>query len=118
MYRNIRKNDDKVHLHLSLRNACSREEQHKTLSEGEAAIFKITGYASKKEKNEVFFSDPFYVTPGGYMMCITAYANGCGDGEGTHMSVFTELLKGHYDDQLHLPFLGTITYELVKPVGR
>ena len=35
------------------------------------------------------------------MMCITAYANGCGDGEGTHVSVFTELLKGHYDDQLH-----------------
>ena len=48
MYRNIRKNDDKVHLHLSLRNACSHEEQHKTLSEGEAVIFKITGYARKR----------------------------------------------------------------------
>ena len=117
MYRNIRKNDDKVHLHLSLRNSCLREEQHKTLSEGEAVIFKLTGYASKKEKNEVFFSDPFYVTPGGYMMCITAYANGCGDGAGTHVSVFTELLEGRYDDQLYWPFLGTITYELLNQLA-
>ena len=87
-------NDDKVHLHLSLRNACLREDQHKTLLEGEAVIFKITGYASKKEKNEVFISDPFYATPGGYKMCINIVANGAGDGEGTHVSVFTELLEG------------------------
>ena len=84
-------NDDKVHLHLSLRNACLREEQHKTLSEGEAVIFKLTGYASKKEKNEVFFSDPFYVMPGGYKMCIRVDANGADDGEGTHVSVFVKL---------------------------
>ena len=106
--------DDQVHLHLSLRNACLREEQHKTLLEGEAVVFKLTGYASKKENNEMFFSDPFSVTPGGYKMCIRVDTNGAGDGAGTHVSVFTELLKGRYDDQLHWPFLGTVTYELLN----
>ena len=76
-----------MHLHLALHNACLREDQHKTLSEGEAVIFKLTGYASKRAKNEVLFSDPFYVTPGGYKMCIRVYANGAGDGKGTHVSV-------------------------------
>ena len=110
-------NDNNMHLHLSLRNACLREEQHKTLLEGEAVIFKLTGYASKKEKNEVFFSDPFYVTPGGYKMCIRVYTNGCDAGTGTHVSVYTELLEGRYDDQLHWPFLGTITYELLNQLA-
>ena len=110
-------NDDKVHLHLSLQTVCVLKEQHKTLSEGEALVFKVSGYASKKENNEAFESIPFYATPGGYKMCIRVYANGCGDGEGTHVSVFTELLEGSYDDQLHWPFLGTVTYELLNQLA-
>ena len=81
-----------MHLHLALRNACLRKDQYKTLSEGEAVIFKLTGYASKKEKSEEFFSDPFYVTPGGYKMCIRVYANGAGDDKGTHVSVYQAIL--------------------------
>ena len=103
-----------MHLHLALRNACLRADQHKTLSEGEAVVFKQTGYPSKKEYTEMFFSDPFYVTPGGYKMCIRVDTNGAGAGEGTHVSVYTELLGGCYDGQLHWPFLGTITYELLN----
>ena len=107
-------NDDNMHLHLSLQTVCELKEQHKTLSEGEALVFKLSGYASKKVNNEEFKSIPFYVTPGGYKMCINVDANGCGDGAGTHVSVFTELVQGHYDDQLHWPFLGTVTYEVLK----
>ena len=33
------------------------------------------------------------------------------------MSVFTKLLKGRYDDQLHWPFLGTVTYELLNQLA-
>ena len=110
-------NDDKVHLHLSLRNACLREEQHKTLTEGEAVVFKLTGYASKKVKDEVFFPDPFYATTGGYKMCIRVDVNGHGAGEGTHVSVFSELLEGSYDDQLQWPFLGTVTCELLNQLA-
>ena len=38
-------------------------------------------------------------------------------GEGTHIPVFTELLEGRYDNQLHWPFLGTVTYELLNQLG-
>ena len=109
--------DDQVHLHLALRNACLHEAQYKTLSEGEALIFKLTGYASKRAKNKVFFSDPFYVTPGGYKMCIRVYANGAGDGKGTHVSVYNTPLEGCYDDQIHWPFLGTVTYDLLNQLA-
>jgi len=94
-----------------------REEQHKTLSEGEAIVFQLPGYASKKKSNESFNSTAFYTHPGGYKMCISIDANGNGDYEGTHVSVFTQLLKGRHDSQLHWPFLGTVTYELLNQFG-
>ena len=105
------------HMDLALDTVSSREEQHKTLSEGEAMVFKLPGYASKKEKNEIFYSPPFYTSSGGYKMCIRVDANGSGDGKGTHVSVYTELLEGRYDDQLHWPFLGTVTYELLNQLA-
>ena len=40
------------HMDLALDTVSSREEQHKTLSEGETIVLKLPGYASKKEKNE------------------------------------------------------------------
>ena len=110
-------NDDEVHIHLLLQTVCELKEQHKTLSEGEALVFKLSGYASKKEKNEEFKSIPFYVTPGGHKMCISVDANGRGDSKGTHVSVYTELLEGSYDEQLHWPFLGTTTYELLNQLA-
>ncbi len=58
------------HLDLALDTVSSREEQHKTLSEGEALVFKLPGYASKKEKDEIFYSTPFYTHPGGYKVII------------------------------------------------
>ena len=102
------------HMDLALDTVSSREEQHKTLSEGEAMVFKLPGYASKKEKNENFYSPPFYTSSGGYRMHIRVDANGRGR---THVSVFTELLEGGYDDQLHWPFLGTVTYELLNQLA-
>ena len=105
------------HMDLALDTVSSREEQHKTLSEGEAIIFKLPGYASKKEKNERFYSPLFYTSSGGYRMRISVIANGNGAAKGTHVSVFTELLKGRYDDQLHWPFLGTVTYELLNQLA-
>ena len=44
-------------------------------------------------------------------------ANGYGAGEGTHITVATEILVGRYDDQLHWPFLGTVTYELLNQLA-
>ena len=105
------------HMDLALDTVSSREEQHKTLSEGEAIIFKLPGYASKRNKSKIFHSPPFYTSSGGYKMCIRVDANGICAGKGTHVSVFVKLLKGCYDDQLHWPFLGTITYELLNQLA-
>ena len=41
-------------------------------------------------------------------------ANGCGDGKGTHVSVFAYLMKGDNDDYLTWPFTGTVTIELLN----
>ena len=92
-------------------------EQHNTLSKGEAIVFQLPGYVSKKEKKETFHSTLFHSHPGGYKLCFLIYANGKGDGKGTHVSVYTELLEGRYDNQLHWPFLGTVTVELLNRLG-
>ena len=110
-------NDNNMHLHLSLQTVCELKEQQKMLSEGEALVFKLSGYASKKKNYEVFKSIPFYTSPGGYKMCIGVDANGVGYGAGTHVSVYTTLLEGSYDDQLHWPFLGTVICELLNQLA-
>ena len=57
---------------------------------------------------------PFYTHSGGYKICIYVDANGYGDGNCSHISVFIKILAGCYDNQLHWPFLGTVTYELLN----
>ena len=111
------KDSREQHVDLSLVSVRSLWEQHKTLSEGEALVFKLPGYASKKKENERFYSPPFYTSSGGYKMNIGIDANGRGVGAGTHVTVSTNLLKGRYDDQLHWPFLGTVTYELLNQLA-
>ena len=115
--KNHQENDDKVHVHLVLKSFSSFREEQNILSEDEAFVFKLSGYDRKKENNDKFYSRPFYTSPGGYKMCIGVDANGRADGKGTHVSVSTELLEGHYDDQLHWPFLGTVTFELLNQLA-
>ena len=42
-------------------------------------------------------------------MRIHVGANGYDEGKGTHVSIFTKVLEGYYDNKLKWPFLGTIT---------
>ena len=90
------------------------KENHKVLTRKDKFIFRLSHYASKKELNERFLSAPFYTHSSGCKMCTCIYPNGNGDGKDTHISVFTLILAGHYDNQLHWPFLGTVTYELLN----
>ena len=50
-------------------------------------------------------------------MCIKVNPNGEGDGIGTHISIFTSLMRGPYDDHLKWPFRGKITVQIVNQVG-
>ena len=37
-----------------------------------------------------------------YMMCLKVYANGQGDGKGTHVTVAVCLMRGEFDDLLNI----------------
>ena len=60
------------------------------------------------------YSPSYYISPNGYRMNIRVDANGCGEGEGTHVSVFAQVVKGDYDDQLKWPFSRTVTFALLN----
>ena len=104
--------DDKKHLHLALKSVAIP-----TLSDGEALVFKMTEYSSKKKYKEVFFSDPFYTHSNGYKMYLEIRPSGTGTGEGTHLSIFSHLLKGPFDETLPWPFLGTVSVGVLNQVN-
>ena len=78
------------------------------------AIFTMTDFLQKKEAGTIWNSPPFYTHPQGYKMCLQVYANGIGDGEGTHLSVFVALMRGEDDQHLQWPFESDISYQLVN----
>jgi len=47
-------------------------------------------------------------------MCLRVYANGYGDGEGTHVSVYIYLMQGEFDDHLKWPFRGDVTVAMLN----
>ena len=74
--------------------------------------FVIINFTERKNSNRVWYSPPFYTHPQGYKMCLTVYANGDGEGKGTHVSVFTRLMRGEFDDHLKWPFPGRVVLQL------
>ena len=76
--------------------------------------FKITNFNQHKTANDRVYSPAFYTSPEGYKMCISVYANGDGEGRGTHVSVFAYLMKGENDDFLQWPFIGRVTFKLLN----
>ena len=74
----------------------------------------MTDLKKHKKAGDQWFSPPFYSHIGGYKMCLSVNANGLGDGEATHVSVFFHLMRGEYDDQLKWPFRGVITIQLLN----
>ena len=73
-------------------------------------------YRVERTGNEVFLPG-FYTHQHGYKMCINVDPNGVGAGKGTHISIFTCLMKGLYDDNLKWPFRGNITIQIVNQAG-
>ena len=59
------------------------------------------------------YSPPFYTGRNGYKMCIRAYFNGDGSGEGTHLSIYFVLMKGEYDPLLQWPFKPKVSLILI-----
>ena len=63
------------------------------------------------------YSPAFYTHPHGYRLCVRVNPKGVGNGKGTHVSIFTYLVFGRFDDYLKWPFRGSVTIQLVNQVG-
>ena len=57
---------------------------------------------------------PFYSHNNGYKLRLNVHPNGYGAGEGSHLSVYAQLMKGEYDNNLEWPFEGDIQIELLN----
>ena len=77
-------------------------------------VIKMEGFQKKKEKSCSWFSDPVYSHFGGYKMCLRVDANGLKGAKGTHVSVYTYLMRGDNDNNLKWPFKGTIKVSLLN----
>ena len=75
---------------------------------------KMAGFDELKKEGTDWFSRPFYTGMGGYKMCLVVDANGSSGGVGTHVSVYTCLLRGDFDSHLKWPFRGNVTVQLVN----
>ena len=76
--------------------------------------FTLTEFSIRKQFNNQYFSPPFYTHQRGYKMYLEVYANGQGSGEGTHVSIFANLVKGIYDQELQWPFTGSLIIKVLN----
>ena len=76
--------------------------------------FTLTEFTKRKQFDNEYFSPPFYSHPHGYKLCIRVYANGHGKGKDTHISIFANLMRGDYDNDLQWPFECDIVVQLLN----
>ncbi|XP_064399369.1 TNF receptor-associated factor 4-like isoform X3 [Halichondria panicea] len=110
--KDVTKHEMNAQLHLSL---ATKEvlRLNKIQLRKDALTFRMRKFEQNLEKKR-FYSPPFHTSGAGYKMCILVYANGLGDGEGTHVTVAAHLMKGDNDDSLSWPFTGRVTVELLN----
>ena len=81
------------------------------------SVSKLTEFSECKKSFNLFDSHTlksFYTHPQGYKMCLRVKANGTGEGFGTHVSVYTYLIRGEHDQHLQWPFTGELIIELLN----
>lgn len=66
------------------------------------------------QQHTIWWSPPFYTHCQGYKMCIKVFPNGNCLGENTHVSVYINVMKGEFDDQLPWPFRGNFKIRLLR----
>ena len=50
-------------------------------------------------------------------MCLQVHLSGHGDGQGTHVSIYTCLMRGPFDGGLKWPFRGDVTIQIEDQAG-
>lgn len=76
--------------------------------------FTVHHFNELKRSSKQWFSQPFYTHSLGYKMCVSVDCNGSDEGDRTHVSVYANLMKGEFDDDLGWPFCGTVYIRLLN----
>ena len=76
--------------------------------------FTLRDFEKHKKDGDIWYSPPFCSHTGGYKLCLRVHANGKGNGEGTHVSLYVILMCGDRDDHLKWPFRGAVTVQLLN----
>ena len=105
---------DMVVYSTALLNKTPFWQDHSTINQQSVCEFTLTEFSTRKQFNSQHCSPPFYSHPWGYKLCLKVYANGNGDDEGTHVSIYATLMRGEHDHLLHWPFTGDIIIELLN----
>ena len=82
-----------------------------------ANSFTITRFSDRICLQEEYWSPPFYTSARGYRMCLNVCPAGYGIGKGTHVSMFGNLMKGDYDDELNWPFTADMVVDILNWKG-
>ncbi|XP_046891954.1 TNF receptor-associated factor 4a [Hypomesus transpacificus] len=95
-----------------------REMEELSVSHDGVLIWKLSDYSRKLQEaklrnNHEFFSPPFYTHRYGYKLQVSAFLNGNGSGEGSHLSIYIRVLPGEYDNLLEWPFSYKVTFSIL-----
>ena len=81
-------------------------------------VFTLSDFEQQKNEDSVWTSLAFYTHQRGYRMCLEVHPNGFRDGLGTHMTIYTCLMRGPFDDGLKWPFRGDVIIQIVDQTGK
>ena len=109
--------DDSHHLHKALEAIALLKEKNDTFEIGEQFVFKLTNFEIKKANSEIFYSQPFYTSLGGYRLEVQVYPNGNHVGKDTHVSIYAHILRGQYNHNLVWPFSGAVSCTLLNQLA-
>ena len=97
------------------------EERHEVATRIGMAIgpvrFTMHNFEQHRQRNDSWFSPPFYTNPQGYKICLCVVANGEGPANGKYTSVLIHMMRGDYDRYLKWPFRVVITVHLLDQEG-
>ena len=74
-------------------------------------------FIKQKKSNVNWYSESFYSHNKGYKLSLRVNTAGYGNGKGTDLSVFLNLMKGPHDDELTWPLSGEYEIELLNQIG-
>jgi hypothetical protein len=96
-----------------------RFQLHENTTQDGRFMWKIDNYKkrcqeAKLGKITALHSAPCFTSQYGYKFCARLYMNGDGMGRGTHLSLFTVLMKSEYDNLQQWPFQKQVNFTLIN----